>query len=124
MKKLVILVVALVMGMWVSAQHADVEYYKNGNVKTTTFTEGSYAEVTSYFKSGKLKSVTRFVNGVPHGVWQEYDRQETLISEGTYANGKKTGEWLVYNVEDKKIYKVMYRNDEKVAVSEWAHGRE
>ena len=124
MKKLMILAVALVLGMWVHAQSTNVEYYKNGNVKTATYTEGTYTEVTEYFKNGNLKSVSRFVNGVPHGIWQEYDKHETLISEGTYSYGKKTGEWLVYNIENKKIYKVTYRNDQKVAVSEWAHGRE
>ena len=124
MKKLITLVMAIVLGMWVNAQNIDVTYYKNGNVKIATYTDGSYSEVTSYHKNGNLKSIARYVNGVPHGVWQEYDKHETLISEGNYSYGKKSGEWLVYNNYNHKVYKVTYQNDEKVAVTEWAHSRE
>lgn len=124
MRKLMSLIVALAIGVLAHAQRVQVDYYKNGHVKSTTFVEGTYTEVTAYYKSGKLKSISRFENGVPQGIWQTYDRHEILIAEGTYTNGRKTGEWLVYNYEDKKIYKVMYRNDEKVTVSEWALTRQ
>lgn len=123
MKKLMIFTAVLMMGLWVSAQSTSVDYYKNGNVKTATYTAGDYTEVTEYFKSGKLKRISRYVNGVAEGLWLEYNRKETLILQGTYSSGQKIGEWLVYNPTDKLVYKVVYENDEKVSVSEWAHNK-
>jgi len=71
MKKIITLALALVVGMWVQAQSVNVTYHKNGNVKTSTYTNGGMTERVTYHNDGKLKEIARFKNGTPHGQWQE-----------------------------------------------------
>lgn len=124
MKKVISLIIALFVGLWVQAQSVNVTYHQNGNVKTSTYTNGSMTERVTYHKSGKLKEIARFKNGTPHGQWQEFDKDETLVSEGYYINGKKSGKWLVYNEIDKKVYEVTYKNNLRVETREWARAKE
>jgi antitoxin component YwqK of YwqJK toxin-antitoxin module len=124
MRKIVALTIALLIGMWLSAQTVNVTYHKNGNVKTTVYESGDHIERVTYFKNGRIKEVASFLNDKPHGKWQVYDKKERLISEGDYMNGKKTGVWLIYNVTNKKVYQVTYRNDVKIDSREWARTKD
>jgi antitoxin component YwqK of YwqJK toxin-antitoxin module len=122
MKKIITFTLALFIGLVMQAQTVSVTYHNNGNVKTSTYTSGSMTERVTYHKDGKLKEIARFNNGKPHGQWQEFDKNETLISEGYYVNGKKSGKWLVYSDLDNTVYQVTYKNNIKVETIEWVHG--
>ena len=124
MKKIITLSIAIFVGLLVQAQSVTVAYYNNGNVKTSTYTNGSMSERVTYQKDGTLREIARFNNGTPHGQWQEFDRNEVLISEGYYINGKKSGKWLIYNNLDNTVYQITYKNNLKVKTTEWVRGNE
>ena len=124
MKKIITLSIAIFAGLLVQAQSVTVAYYNNGNVKTSTYTNGSMSERVTYQKDGTLREIPRFNNGTPHGQWQEFDKNEVLISEGYYINGKKSGKWLIYNNLDNTVYQITYKNNLKVKTTEWVRGNE
>lgn len=60
-----------------------VEYYKNGQIKTT-----------GYYRDGKKS-----------GTWSTYYDNGKVDSEGYYSNGKKSGKWIEHTAAGKKIKK-------------------
>ena len=81
-------------------------FYENGQIEEAgdylrVYTKGSKqdgreGEWKSYYESGNLKSVKKYLKGDRHGDWKSYYESGKPISIGSYVEGAKHGEWKLY----------------------------
>ena len=102
-------------------------YYKSGEIKATGeykdgkrvgewvfFYETGEVEQKGYYKAGEydgewkwtfknndIKRIEKYINGVEHGNFIEYDSLKNELLKGLYNNGLREGFWI-YHVNDHK----------------------
>jgi antitoxin component YwqK of YwqJK toxin-antitoxin module len=80
-------------------------YYKNGNLKATTFYKafGDSAQTISYHKNGKKMAEGVYFKQQKEGKWLYYsDIDSALISEENYKNGQLHGRVITFYPESGK----------------------
>lgn len=51
----------------------------------------------SYHHKGTIQAIREYVNGIKHGINQEFNTDGRLIIDGRYNMGKKVGKWKYSN---------------------------
>ena len=59
----------------------------------------------SYFFTGELKSIEKYLDGLDHGKWIFYFINGNIQTQGEFNKGKRIGSWK-YFFEDKSIWKI------------------
>lgn len=60
----------------------------------------------SYSDLGELRSEGHYINGLKHGIWDEFGK-------GVYMEGKKVGEWTITNKEGQLSAIYQYKDNKK-----------
>jgi len=123
MKKIMFTLVLACFALFMSAQSTSMSYFDNGNIMTTYYMHGNYAERLSYYENGIVKEYATFLDGKPHGSWKLYNEKGKLVSNGTYQNGMKSGVWKVWSNDAATMVEVTYHNNEVIHSQEWATGK-
>jgi antitoxin component YwqK of YwqJK toxin-antitoxin module len=78
-------------------------YYESGEIEQRGFyQQGEYkGEWKWIFKNGETKRIEKYINGVEHGEFVEFDSLKNVLLKGLYNNGLREGAWL-YHVNDHK----------------------
>ena len=69
-----------------------------------------------YYRSGILKRLGHYSNGLPEGNWKFYNEQKVLIQEGDFENGQEQGEWKFYNQAGDLEFYGPFKNGRKTGV--------
>ena len=79
-------------GLWES-------YYKNGKMKVSSnFIDGKFdGEYKAYYKDGNIQSNGYYRNGKHDGKWYYYYSSGLLEIRGLYKKGKRVGKWYYYH---------------------------
>ena len=70
--------------------------------------------LTYFYKSGVVKAVGSFVNGLMEGEWRFFLKTEQLCQIGNFTKSKKNGLWIRYDKNDKVEYHENFYNDNKI----------
>ncbi|MBB3082653.1 toxin-antitoxin system YwqK family antitoxin [Geodermatophilus sabuli] len=60
----------------------------------TEFTEGVHEE---RHRNGSLRARGPVVDGKPHGYWEWFRLDGTMLRSGSFAAGEPVGEWTTYD---------------------------
>ncbi|RBY96006.1 hypothetical protein DQ237_12855 [Blastococcus sp. TF02-8] len=60
----------------------------------TEFTEGFHEE---RHRDGSLRAHGPVVDGRPHGYWEWFRLDGTMLRSGYFDGGRQTGEWTTYD---------------------------
>ena len=60
----------------------------------TEFTEGLHVE---RHRDGSVRARGPVVDGQPHGYWEWFRLDGTLMRSGTFSAGRTVGEWTTYD---------------------------
>lgn len=123
MKKIIASLVFVLAVVWMSAQNTSISYFDNGNIMTTYYVHGNYAERITYYEDGAVKEYATFLNSKPHGNWKLYNENGKIVSQGMYQNGKKTGVWKVWNGDATGMIEVTYKDNLLINTTDWATGK-
>ncbi|MGF1555052.1 nicotinic acid mononucleotide adenyltransferase [Paucihalobacter sp.] len=113
MRKLLILIVALICSAAVFSQETKENEYtvKNNVIEVTMFHDnGQISQTGFYTLDGKLQ-----------GNWFSYDVHGKKVAAAKYDNGNKVGKWFFWN--DKTLKEVDYSTNAIVSVVEWSNDR-
>ena len=101
MKKLVVLLVALMVGVFAFAQEK----------KTLTLNkETNLIDAVYYHDNGAVSQTGSFTaDGKLEGNWISYDKEGNKLVSAFYNNGKKVGKWIHWVDGEKKV--VHYDNN-------------
>lgn len=89
MKKYILVLVVLFIGVSVYAQDT--------NVKEKHEQKGDLVESTYFYADGTIQQKGTFnEDGKLHGTWTSYDNAGNKIALGNYENGKKVGKWTFW----------------------------
>lgn len=133
MKKLGILIIALIIGLNSYSQEnilkeKDGKIYLNDNLysgKQEVNTEGVLVakylikdglrdgEVEHFYSNQKTKETGFYSNGEKDGKWEKWDENGNKIGEAYYSKGKKTGTWIVWDHNGIKRYEMHYSEGQK-----------
>lgn len=109
MKKIVMIMVAVLMITAVQAQEKNKNSYveKGDLIEATLFYEdGSISQKGFFTKEGKLT-----------GEWISYNREGEKIAEAQYDNGDKIGTWFFWKGDT--LTEVSYTNSKIASVNTW-----
>ncbi|MDI1356046.1 MAG: toxin-antitoxin system YwqK family antitoxin [bacterium] len=133
MKKLVLVVLALVGFSFLNAQvlndkglyiDSDGEAF-NGTISKTTNGITSEFEVkegvingaaTYFYASGNVMEKGMFTAGKKDLKWIRYTESGSIAAIAFYNLGKKAGTWLVYDESGKKRFEMNYTDGEKTGI--------
>lgn len=110
MKKLLILIVALICSAAVFSQETKENKYtvKNNLIEVTMFHDNGQISQTGFLTlDGKLQ-----------GDWFSYDVNGKKLTAAKYDKGNKVGKWFFWN--DKTLKEVDYNSNHIVNVVEWS----
>lgn len=113
MKKLLILIVALICSAALFSQEVKNNVYEveNNLIKVTMFHDnGQISQTGFYTLDGKLQ-----------GNWYSYDVNGKKTAVAKYENGNKTGKWFFWT--DGTLKEVDYSTNAIVSVVEWSNER-
>jgi antitoxin component YwqK of YwqJK toxin-antitoxin module len=113
MKKLLILIVALICSAALFSQEEKKNVYEveNNLIKVTMFHDnGQISQTGFYTLDGKLQ-----------GNWYSYDVNGKKTAVAKYDNGNKTGKWFFWT--DGTLKEVDYNTNAIVSVVEWSNER-
>jgi antitoxin component YwqK of YwqJK toxin-antitoxin module len=113
MKKLLILIVALICSAALFSQEEKKNVYEveNNLIKVTMFHDnGQISQTGFYTLDGKLQ-----------GNWYSYDVDGKKITSAQYDDGVKVGKWFFWNGD--KLTEVDYSNNNVASVNEWTNTR-
>lgn len=113
MRKLLILIVALICSAAMFSQETKENEYKVKN---------NLVEVTMYHDNGQI-SQTGFLtlDGKLQGDWFSYDETGRKLTAAKYDKGSKVGKWFFWN--DKSLKEVDYESNQIVNVVEWSNDK-
>lgn len=94
------------------------EYYSDSVVQATIeIKDGKLDGLTKiYFNNGQLEEIRSYSNGMMHGKWEKWNRQNIRIAEANYSDNKKEGKWFVWDDNGVLRYDMTYSNGEKTGV--------
>lgn len=100
-----------------------VEKYPDGSLKSQTeinsegLADGKYKE---YFKSGELKVLTLYKDGVVNDTVYHYFKNGIVKEKGLFKDGKKYGWWKLYK-ESGLLYKMedYYLSNNRLYINQW-----
>lgn len=109
MKKLLILIVALICSAALFSQEVKKNVYE---------VENNLIKVTIYHDNGEISQTGYYtLDGKLHGNWFSYDINGKRTAVANYVNGNKTGKWFFWN--DKTLKEVDYELNKVAVVNEW-----
>ncbi|TRZ41881.1 toxin-antitoxin system YwqK family antitoxin [Robertkochia solimangrovi] len=65
-------------------------------------------ETKNYYPNGIVKETYTYSKNQKHGVYQRYNDEGKLLTEGWYLNDLKHGEWSYYNPKTGIVLKVLH----------------
>lgn len=93
-----------------SKTHLSFVDYDIFKVITTKYNKNVFK---SFYKSGKLKSISYGIRNQMQGVYQEFYESGKLKISVNYLNNKMSGDYIEYNTEGKIIKTIKYLNGVK-----------
>lgn len=69
------------------------DFYDNGKLQNTWFSDGAVLHFMSYYESGRLQEVGAFRNGQRDGVWKQFAENGALLVKAEFAHGIRQGTW-------------------------------
>jgi antitoxin component YwqK of YwqJK toxin-antitoxin module len=106
MKKLLLIAVFLVSGVFYAQ-----------NEKPVLEQEGNLVKATYYYENGKVKQQGYFKDGKLEGQWKSFDQNGNKTAMGEYVNGEKTGKWFFW--DNAQLSEVDYTNNAISSVKNW-----
>lgn len=89
-------------------------YDRMGNLVTEeVFENGKAKEITDFFKSGKVESITRYKDGEKDGLFESYFYNGKTHTKGWYVKGESQGYWYYYRYDGTIENKVYYLSDKQ-----------
>jgi len=84
-------------------------WYADGQLaQTATFKDGKAHGVEKRYAGteggGQIVSLTTWVNGKKHGLFQSYHGGGVLFNDGSYSNDKQCGTWQTYTAQGQLLY--------------------
>lgn len=91
------------------------EYYADSLIRTSIeITNGRPDGLTKiYFEDGQLEEIRSYKNGLMHGKWEKWNRQNIKIAEAGYKDNKKDGKWYIWDDNGTLRYDMNYVSGEK-----------
>lgn len=80
---------ATVQGQELIAQ----EFYANGMLKSTRFSDGGAEHFLTYYESGRVKEMGAFREGHRDGIWKQFDESGAVLTRAEFVNGVRQGTW-------------------------------
>ena len=90
--KSMLLALALIFSITLSAQENKPTFEK----------EGDMVKATYYHDNGMVAQVGYYLNDKLHDRWEMFDEEGKKIAVGQYHMGKRTGKWFFWNQNDLK----------------------
>lgn len=69
------------------------DFYANGKLRSTHFSDGSVERFITYFESGRVKEMGQFVEGRRDGTWKCFSENGALIAQAGFVHGVRQGTW-------------------------------
>ena len=69
----------------------------------------------TYYKSGKIKSETKYKNGLKNGNYKLYDNNGKIILSETYKNNIRHGKRIQFGDSGEKLIEVEYKNNQIIS---------
>ena len=76
------------------------EFWPDGTIRSTRYSEGSNIHFITYHENGKVKEIGCFHNGRRDGVWKQYSQNGVLLAQAGFRNGERQGIWEFRNEAD------------------------
>jgi len=116
--------------MLIVYKHGDIigmvrQYYKNGKLKQETpFINGKKDGIgKEYYPNGILMSVAHFTNDTVDGVEKTYNKDGILQEETPFKNGKMNGADISYNPDGKTIgFEIIYKDNKELKRIQFHNG--
>lgn len=91
------------------------EYYADSITRASiAIKDGHLDGVTMiYFENGQLEEIRSYKNGMMHGIWEKWNRQNIKIGEANYTDNKKDGKWYIWDEFGILRYDMTYKDGEK-----------
>lgn len=105
--KNIIIAIALVCSIGLSAQNNEPTFEKKGEMVKATY----------FHENGEIAQVGHFLEGKLHGEWKMYNAVGKKIAMGEYVKGQKTGKWFFW--QDEELKEVDYQDSRIVSVTRW-----
>ena len=107
MKKLVVFLFALVVGIAQAQDKVEPKFEKEGDlVKATYYYEDGTISQQGFFKDKKLT-----------GMWTKFDKKGNKVAIGFYKEGKKVGKWFQWHKSS--LREITYQANAIEKVSVW-----
>lgn len=92
-----------------------VEYYSDSSIHMELqLKQGKPDGITRiYFDDGQVEETRAFKNGMMHGKWEKWDRQNARIAEANYTENLKDGKWYIWDDKGTLRYDMTYKNGKK-----------
>ncbi len=99
--KHILLIVLLGLSTGLYAQEVlGREYWPDGTLRSTLYSEGSNIHFITYHENGKVKELGYFRNGRRDGVWKQYSEHGVMLAQASFRNGERQGIWEFRNEAD------------------------
>lgn len=91
------------------------EYYSDSVLHATIEIKKGEADGLTkiYFENGQLEEIRSFKEGMMHGIWEKWNRQNIKIAEAGYMENKKDGKWFIWDEFGTLRYDMTYKKGEK-----------
>jgi len=78
------------------------------------FTDNANYSFTRMYENGNLLESGNYKNGLPDGIWMNYNSNGTVSGKGSYLNGKKEGNWAFYTSHGSPAYTVTFLEGKRI----------
>ena len=86
------------------------DFYSNGHLKSTRFSDGANERFITYYESGRVKEMGAFREGRRDGVWKQLDENGALLAQATFAQGHRQGVWEFRDNSNQLMGRLQYSN--------------
>lgn len=92
------------------SNEVDTSYYRSGKVKSITHYRGYYknGDAIEWYENGNIKKEYTYYDHMEHGVCKEYYENGQLALLSIYNDGKENGLWLAYRPDGSLQFKGRY----------------
>ncbi|MFO8146804.1 MAG: toxin-antitoxin system YwqK family antitoxin [Bacteroidota bacterium] len=107
--KSMLVVVAFLFSVTLSAQEIKPDFEKQGDLIKGTF----------YYEDGSVSQEGTYKDGKLHGKWISYDQNGKKVAMANYEEGQKTGKWFFWSSD--QLTEVDYDNNSIAEVTKYAY---
>lgn len=95
----------------------NLEYYKNGSVKSKVIKHENFSEVVKFYESGTVEETEFYdLDKNRTGCWTRYYENGSIMATATFKNDKKDGDWKSYDSNGKLYIYIKYIKGKKQTV--------